>query len=97
MEPQRAILTDAALEDLDAAIGWLQRENPRAAEAVFAAIEEVIALVASGVVDGRPAKLPTGEVVRRFVARSFVIYYRRDPDALRVLHVHDGRRRPLER
>ena len=78
-------------------LGYLAARNADAALALLDDVEESVSLLARGLSEGREVTLSTGERVRRFVVRVLVIYYRRDADALRVLHVRDARREPLER
>lgn len=97
MKRQRAVITEPAQEDLDGVLGYLVVRNADAALALLDDVEESVSLLAQGLLEGREVTLSTGERVRRFVVRALVIYYRRDADALRVLHVRDARREPLER
>lgn len=78
-------------------LGYLVVRNADAALALLDEVEGAVSLLAQGLLEGREATLSTGERVRRFVVGALVIYYRRDADALRVLHVRDARREPLER
>lgn len=97
MKRQRAIITEPAQEDLDVILAHLVLRNADAALALLNAVEELVSLLAQGLLEGRAVTLSTGERVRRFVVRTVVVYYRRDADALRVLHVRDARRESLER
>lgn len=97
MKRQRAVITEPAQEDLDGVLGYLVVRNADAALALLDDVEESVSLLAQGLLEGREVTLSTGERVRRFVVRALVIYCRRDADALRVLHVRDARREPLER
>lgn len=97
MKRQRAVITEPAQEDLDGVLGYLVVRNADAALALLDDVEESVSLLAQGLLEGREVTLSTGERVRRFVVRALVIYDRRDADALRVLHVRDARREPLER
>lgn len=97
MKRQRAVITAPAQEELDFVLGYLLVRNAEVALALLNAVEETVSLLAAGLLEGREVTLSTGERVRRSVVRTLVIYYRRDADALRVLHVRDGRRESLER
>lgn len=56
----------------------------------------MLALLATRTLRGRIVTLTTGESVERWVVSSWVLYLQREGDSLIVLHVHDGRRAPIE-
>lgn len=90
------VLTPRALDELAAAVGHLVDRNFEAALALRARVEGTLDLLASGVLEGSPARLWTGENVRRFVVSPLILYYQREADALVVYAIHDGRRAPAE-
>lgn len=61
------VFSPEALEDLGAALLFLNARRPRAAERLRAAIDEAVTLLAAGGVDGPEVVLATGERVRRWL------------------------------
>jgi len=87
-----------AVEDLAAAVEYLQERNPQVAAATADAILGVIDRLAAGEFDGPERALRiTGERVRSWPVRPYRIYYRREGETLTVLRIHHSARRPISR
>lgn len=87
-----------AVEDLAAAVEYLQERNPQAAAAAVDAVFAVIDSLAAGEFDGPERELrTTGEHVRSWPVRPHRIYYRREGETLTVLRIHHSARRPISR
>jgi plasmid stabilization system protein ParE len=72
-----------AVDDLAAAIEYVQERNPRAAAAMATAVFEAIEKLAANEFEGPERELRiTGERVRSWPVRPYRIYYRREADAL---------------
>lgn len=97
MKPLRVVFTGPAIEDLDRAMEHLFAKSPLAAIRLHDAVTETLELLALRTLHGRTVTLTTGESVERWVVAPCVLYVQREPDTLIVLHVHDGRRAPIER
>lgn len=68
-----------------------------AAERLEQELAHQLDLVAEGLFDGPAFRLPSGELARRLVVKPLLVYYRREPEVLRVVFVRDARQRPLDR
>ncbi len=86
-----------ALRALEAQLAWLNERSPRAAQRLRAELFDVLDLVTDGLLDGMRVTLPTGEVTRRLVVQHLLVFYAREPEAVRVVFIHDARQRPFDR
>lgn len=89
-------LTPAAQAAIDAHLTWLEGHNQLAATRFQAAFENALETLASGVADGRPVQLTSGQRVRRWYVRPLILYYVRQGSDVVVLHARHEARRPLE-
>ncbi|MBI3621172.1 MAG: type II toxin-antitoxin system RelE/ParE family toxin [Nitrospirae bacterium] len=91
------LVAPAAREDLAQAYRYIARENVAAADRVFGRIIEVIGLLASGRIEGRPVSLRDGRSVMTWPVPPYRIYYRKRTDAFEIIRVYHQARRPIER
>lgn len=91
------VFAPEALDDLEAAVGYIAQRNPQAAgrfgEAVFATIDRLEARE----FDGPEQRLRSGAAVRSWPVPPLRIYYQRDGERLVVLRVYHQARRPILR
>jgi plasmid stabilization system protein ParE len=82
-----------ALADLDHIFGYLNDRNPIAAEDVTKAIYAAIELIGEHPLGAPPTSDPAihVKVVRKY---GYKIFYTVETDAVEILHVRDGVRRP---
>ena len=83
----------AALEAADAIADYISLDNPDAADRISARLFEATAALATHGTAYRPGRITgTREMV---VTPSYIVVYRIDPDAVRILNVlHTARRYP---
>ena len=91
----RVVVAHEARDDLAAAVGYIAKDNPAAAVRLLNRVREVIDLLAEGGLDGPLTTLRPGIEVRSWPVPPFRIFYRREPNALRVLRIYHQPRRPL--
>jgi plasmid stabilization system protein ParE len=82
-----------ALADLDYIFKYLNDRNPAAAQDVIETIYAAIETIAEHPLSGRPSSDPAVrvKVVRKY---GYKIFYSVEPDAVEILHVRHGARRP---
>lgn len=91
-------LAPEAVDDLTAAIEYLNEKSPRAAVAMANAVFEAIEKLAGKEFEGPERELrSTGERVRSWPVRPYRIYYRREAEVFVVLRIHHAARRPITR
>ncbi|HXF89949.1 MAG TPA: type II toxin-antitoxin system RelE/ParE family toxin [Xanthobacteraceae bacterium] len=84
---------ELALSDLDRIFSYLEERNPAAARNVIVAIHAAIADVAENPLSARRTSDPTVRV--KVVSRyGYKIFYSVEADAIEILHVRHGARRP---
>ena len=84
-----------AVDDFEAAVDYLLEHNPDAASGFAARLLSVIDTPVDGRFDGPRRRLSSGETVRTWGMRPYRIYYRRDSEALSILHIHQQRAAPI--
>lgn len=91
----KIIFAPEALEDLEAAVGYIAENDAEAAGRLGARVFATIEKLAAGAFDGPEQTLQTGQRVRSWPVRPLRIYYVREEGAFVVLRVYHGRRRPI--
>lgn len=89
-------LSPLAGEDLRQAYEHVARANHEAADRMLARIVEVVAILASGAVEGRDVRLRDGRRVRAWPVPPYRIYYRRGTEVFEIVRVYHQARRPIE-
>lgn len=92
----RLLLSPLAGQDIREAYEYVAKESPEAAERVLLRIVEVIAMLASGAVEGRTVMLRDGRRVQTWPAPPHGIYYRKTVELFEVVRVYHQARRPIE-
>lgn len=93
----KIVWSPEALEDLEAAVGYLATRNPAAATNLATGVLTVVEKLATEPLDGPEHVLQNGERVRAWPHRPFRIYYQRAADAFLVVRVYHQRREPITR
>ena len=87
-----------AQRDLDEAIDYLLARSPAAAVQLRRALDEMLARLDSGLLEGPIARLKSQKTVRSWPLRPWRIYYQRLPGGvLWVVRIYHQRRRPLSK
>jgi len=92
MSARPIVFHPEAAEEAEAALTWYRQRSPKAAAGFLAEIEDAIEAIAAN-----PERWPAfGYRTRRCLLRRFpfLIVYRELPEAIQVLAVAHGRRRP---
>ena len=89
-------LSPPASEDLRQAYEHIAQENHEAADRMLTRIVEVVAILASGAVEGREVRLWDGRRVRTWPVPPYRIYYRRGPEVFEIVRLYHQARRPIE-
>lgn len=90
------VVAPEALDDLQAAAGYIARDNPAAASRLVDRVFEVIDLLAEGGLDGPLSTLRSGLEVRSWPVPPLRVFYQREPNTLFVVRIYHQSRRPLE-
>ena len=94
----KLVFAPEAVDDLAAAIEYLNQRDPRAAAAMADGVFRLIDRLAAREFEGPECELRrTRERARSWPARPFRIYYRREGDSLIVLRIYHSSRRPMSR
>ena len=94
----KVVLAPEAVDDLAAAIEYLNQRSPQAATTMADSVFRVIDRLAAHEFEGPECELRrTRERVRSWPARPFRIYYQREGDSLIVLRIYHSSRRPITR
>ena len=90
----RIALTDKAEEDLEAAVAFLARFSPEAAERIGLELVEVIFSLDQLPYRGSPVKARSG--LRKLSHRYYLIYYQVNEPAhlVQIVRIWDGRKNP---
>lgn len=91
----KIVWSPEALDDLEAAVGYLATRNPAAATNLATGILATVEELATGPLDGPEHVLRSGERVRGWPHWPFRIYYQRAADVFLVVRVHHQRREPI--
>jgi plasmid stabilization system protein ParE len=90
------VFSPAALDDLEEIHRYIARENPRAAAAVLARLDDVFQKLMMGEIQGPRVRLLSGEQARRWPVPPYRIYYERTASQTHILRVYHGALRPIE-
>ena len=90
------VFSPDARRDLDAAIEYLESENPQAARRLIARLDYLLGRLADGSLHGPSVRVRRVGRAQRWPVPPFQLYYRRTNDHLIVLRVYHGARRPIE-
>ena len=94
----KIVFAPESVEDLVAAIEYVQQRDPQAAVAMSGNVFHVIDRLAAGEFEGPELELRcSGEKLRSWPARPFRIHYRCDGESLIVLRIYHSSRRPITR
>lgn len=92
----RLVLSRQARADLAAIRRYIAQDNPRAAAAMLARLDEVIQQIMRGELHGPESRLQDGRRVQSWPVASYRIYYERTAALTRIVRVYHGARRPIE-
>ncbi len=93
----RIVYAPEAVDDLEAAVAYVARDNPAAAARLADRVFDRIDSLAAGEFDGPEHVLRSGESVRSWPVPPFRVYYRRSEGLLEILRVYHHARRPIVR
>lgn len=91
------IVSPKAERDLKEAFEYIAQDSPAAANRLLVRFEEIMEMLASGLVRGSEVTLKDGRRVEAWSMPPYRIYFRRREDALEVLRVYHQAQRPIER
>ena len=86
-----------ARADLNEILRYIAQDNPQAAAAMVARIDDVIQRLVTGELQGRQVELLDGRRAQTWPVGAYRIYYRRTRNRTTILRVYHGARRPIER
>lgn len=86
--------SEPALDELEEGLDFIAERNPAAAYKIRLALIETLTTFAAVGFEGEIATLSTGELVRRFYKHPFWLYFEREGEVLRVIHVRHHAREP---